>query len=100
MRVKYQIPKTIFDFIPEEDMIGIQREFLETSIGNNSIIHSHNTLPSMAQKYNLPMWKLPKSGVLEPEDSTTISGNRGIYEETQQSYHTFALDLIDRLRYL
>lgn len=61
-------------------------------------MHSHNTLPSMAQKYHQPMWKIPSLPNLTDEDKGTIQGNRRIYEEKKQSYNEFAEDLMNRLK--
>jgi hypothetical protein len=59
-------------------------------------MHTHNTMPAMAQKYHCPMWRVP-SAALESEDTSTVSGNRGPYEATQDRYHAFAKDLLSRL---
>lgn len=92
-----QIPDVIFSVIPRAQMIDIPDKRLKESIGNGSVIYGHNTLPSMAQKYRLPMWELPSCNHLEPQDASTIRGNRKIYEDTKGSYGEFAKDVIDRL---
>ncbi|WP_372088228.1 ParA family protein (plasmid) [Tistrella mobilis] len=92
-----QIPKTIFESISRTDMVNIEEDKLRRSIANEAIIHGHNTLPSMAQKYHLPMWKLPSHEGLDSDDAATIRGNRRIYEATQEKYQLFAQDVIDRL---
>jgi cellulose biosynthesis protein BcsQ len=94
-----QIPATIDRSIGQENTILLDKPELDRSIGNNSIIHSHNTLPNMAQKYHKPIWLLPDCE-LEPEDSGTIIANRAIYRATQQSYRQFAEDLLRRVEYL
>ncbi|GGH49234.1 AAA family ATPase [Frigidibacter albus] len=93
-----QIPDIIFSAIPPGQMAKISESRLRESIGGGSVIHGHNTLPSMAQKYHLPMWSLPSSDLLDSEDASTIRGNRKIYEATQASYQKFASDVVDRLR--
>lgn len=93
-----QIPDIVFSAIPSGQMANIAEDRLRKSIGDGSVIHGHNTLPSMAQKYHLPMWSLPSSELLEPEDASTIRGNRKIYEATQAAYAKFANDVVDRLR--
>jgi cellulose biosynthesis protein BcsQ len=95
-----QIPDTIFEYLSRDDMIDLPEGVLRTSIGNNAVIYTHNTLPSMAQKYHLPMWELPGCGYLEPDDAPTIGGNRKIYEATKESYQAFARDLLARLEIL
>jgi cellulose biosynthesis protein BcsQ len=92
-----KIPETIFEHINPEDMIAAPEKLLKESMGKGAVIHGHNTLPSMAQKYHLPMWQLPDCGVLEPSDTSTIKGNRGVYDETRTKYHTLAKDITKRL---
>nr|WP_295993205.1 AAA family ATPase [uncultured Alistipes sp.] len=93
-----QIPTTIQEYIPQEIRSNIGEEQATTIIGNKAIIHTHNTLPGMSQKYKHPMWELP-SLALAPEDNT-IKGNRRTYEATKDAYCEFADDLISRLNYL
>lgn len=92
-----QIPGTIQDFIPNEAYAHLTRQLLEVPIGGTSVMHSHSTLPSMAQKYKSPMWLVPRNHKLEPDDRGTIAGNRARYEETQSTYQTFANDMLARL---
>lgn len=92
-----RIPDEIFSAIPESGMLPLPEEKLRSSIGDNAVIWGHNTFPSMAQKYNLPMWKLPHSGILEAEDRSTIGGNQQGYLATQVAYSKFAQDLLERL---
>lgn len=91
------IPKTVFESIDPLDMVNIPREKLQKNIGDNAVIHGHSTLPSMAQKYHLPMWELPSSELLEFDDKNNIRGNRKSYELTGDSYKKFAEDLIERI---
>nr|WP_269448207.1 AAA family ATPase [Acetobacter malorum] len=95
-----KIPETIFKYIPKEDMVSIDNQNLKTSIGNQSVIYGHSTLPSMAQKYHKPMWDLPSFEGLETADVGTIKGNRKIYEDTKNKYVEFAKDVIDRMEKL
>ena len=92
-----KIPNVIFDAIDPSDMVQIDKSKLRDSIADGAVIYGHNTLPSMAQKYNLPMWLLPGFDGLESEDASTIRGNRKIYEATRDQYHIFAKDVIARL---
>jgi len=92
-----QIPNTIASVLSSSQMAPLDENAFKNSIGDGSVIHGHNTLPSMAQKYHLPMWKLPSSDDLESGDASTIVGNRKIYEATQEAYGTFAKDVIFRL---
>lgn len=95
-----KIPETIKQYIDNSDILGLVDGFVDSSIGDNAVIHSHNTFPSMSQKYNLPMWKLPQCDRLEPEDRSTIAGNQARYLETRSSYRTFAKDFLERVEAL
>lgn len=68
-------------------------------IGNTAVMHTHNTLPNMAQKYKLPIWKIP-SATLDASDKSTIMGNRNVYEGSKNGYIEFANDLISRIKML
>ncbi|WGW05674.1 ParA family protein [Tropicibacter oceani] len=93
-----KLPDVVFSAIPSDLMAGVDKARLKVSIGDEAVIYGHNTLPSMAQKYHLPMWLLPSSNDLEPDDARTIRGNKRIYEATQGAYAKFAADVIDRLK--
>lgn len=91
-----QIPDAIAEFIPDAVRAHLDPTVLSHPIGETAIMHTHNTMPAMAQKYHCPMWKVP-SAALEQEDSSTVGGNRGLYQATQARYHAFAEDLLTRL---
>ena len=86
-----QLPKVIRTFVPPEVRSAFDDKVMAEPIGGTAVMHSHNTLVSMAQKYHLPMWKLPSSG-----DAPTISGNRQSYEGTKEAYQRFAEALLER----
>jgi cellulose biosynthesis protein BcsQ len=92
-----QIPETIARYIPEEVCRGINQNTLQQPIGDRVIMHTHNTLPSMAHKYKCPIWRIPSRSNLAPEDKGTISGNRYSYEQTQPAYRKFAEAVLARL---
>lgn len=94
-----QIPGTIKQSIDANNMVELLG-VADSSIGDNAIIHSHNTFPSMSQKYHMPMWKLPDCGILDAEDRSTIGGNQRAYRDTQQAYHGFARDFLTRVQLL
>jgi cellulose biosynthesis protein BcsQ len=75
----------------------LSNNFGEQSIGNNCIIHTHNTHPAMAQKYHSPIWKLPDLEGLESADRTTIKGNQAFFYQTKEKYKSFAEDLINKM---
>lgn len=92
-----KIPETIEQYISEDLRSHLSPELLAEPIGGTLVMHSHNTYPSMAQHYHLPMWKLPSSGRLELDHASTISGARQRYEDTRDCYLRFGADLISRI---
>lgn len=92
-----QIPETIEKYIDKSIWDKLPHDTLRQPIGGTAVMHTHNTLPNMAQKYHVPIWKVPASHSLETDDISTIAGNRTIYEMTLQKYVQFAQDLLNRL---
>lgn len=92
-----QIPAAITDFIPEMIRDHLSPELLSAPVGGESVMHSHNTLPGMAQKYHAPIWKVPDIVALEAGDASTIRGNREIYYGTRANYMAFASSLLERI---
>jgi cellulose biosynthesis protein BcsQ len=92
-----QIPSTIQNYIKSDIRAHLTKKQLSTPIGEAAVMHSHSTLPSMAQKYHLPIWRVPSSPNLEGSDKSTVSGNRALYEGTRAKYHQFAQDVLIRL---
>lgn len=92
-----RLPQIIHNNIPNECYSHLTEEQIKAPIGGKSVMHSHNTLPSMAQKYRHPIWEVPELTNLESADKGTISGNRMMYKDKQQGYHEFARDLLVRL---
>jgi hypothetical protein len=94
-----QIPLIIQNSIDQQNMINLAG-ITDKSIGDNAVIHSHNTFPSNAQKYHMPMWKLPDCGILDAEDRSSIGGNQHAFRATQNAYHDFAKDFLKRVAML
>lgn len=92
-----QIPQAIVSFIPQLTREHLNDDLLNEPVGGEAVMHSHNTLPGMAQKYHAPMWDVPNVNNLEAADTPTISGNRATYFETEQSYSSFARALLERI---
>lgn len=92
-----QIPGAITQYIPIEVREHLGLDVLSAPVGGEAVMHSHNTLPGMAQKYHAPMWKVPGLSYLEPGDASTIRGNREIYFATRESYRSFADALLERI---
>jgi len=92
-----QIPDAIERFIKPEIRNHIESSVMAKPIGAKAIMHTHNTLPAMAQRYHLPMWEVPHFSQLDPGDRNTVMGNRAIYEATKGKYIEFANDLLTRM---
>lgn len=92
-----QIPPTIKGYIDKSVLQGLEDSQLNEPIGGVSVMHTHNTLPNMSQKYHVPMWKVPAFTGLETDDISTIFGNRTTYEATKDKYIAFAKDLLARM---
>lgn len=92
-----QIPNVIKKHIPRECYQEIIEDDIAKPIGGIAVIHSHNTLPSMSQKYRTPIWLVPSVQNMEAEDRPTISGNRQTYLDKKKSYSDFADDLLTRI---
>lgn len=95
-----EIPDYIKKYIGEDVREHLTEVDVNNPIGNNEIIHTHNTLPNMAQKYHKPMWLLPDHDKLEPSDKSTISGNSADYKGTKDKYEKFAESFLDRVKTL
>ncbi|MBW4787098.1 AAA family ATPase [Alcaligenes faecalis subsp. faecalis] len=92
-----QIPPTIKKFVDIQVREKLTDDQINEPIGGTAVMHTHNTLPNMAQKYHMPMWKVPACGHLESDDVPTIAGNRTTYESTRDKYKIFAQDLLARM---
>jgi cellulose biosynthesis protein BcsQ len=96
-----KIPEVISKNIPSDCYSHLANLSVKEPIGGKSVMHSHNTLATMAQKYRQPIWKIPDlSSEILGEDRPTISGNRQVYYNTQSAYQIFAKDLLERLKNL
>lgn len=95
-----QIPGTINQHIAKEVRKHLSEKMVTTPIGNNAVLHTHSTLTNMAQKYKKPIWALPDYEGLDPDDKSTISGNRKFYKETKAKYVEFAEDFLERVKTL
>lgn len=95
-----QIPSTVTAHIPAFLSEGINNETLHNPIGGMSVMHSHNTYPSHAQKYHVPIWKLPAFPYLDEGDKATVLTNRQRYIDTEGAYKIFAKDVMVRVKQL
>ncbi|HHX2508734.1 MAG: AAA family ATPase [Neisseria sp.] len=92
-----KLPEIIHKYIPRICYDFLDNNLINTPIGTTAVMHSHNTLPAMSQKYKEPMWKIPSLNTLDDIDKSTISGNRKTYEETRDKYLAFAESLLTRI---
>ena len=91
-----KIPKTITTKISKDLYESISDAVIRKPIGGTSIIHTHNTFPSLAQKYRRPMWEVPSVVSKHNEDYSTVNANRKIFTDTQKAYRKFATNLLAR----
>lgn len=92
-----KVPQDIVAHIPRALSQGLSAVQLKAPIGGQSVMHTHNTYPTHAQKYHVPMWKLPSYAYLEPGDTATVITNKERYVATQAAYKTFATDVVARM---
>jgi len=92
-----QIPPTIELFISPDVRSHLTTAQVNEPIGSSAVMHTHNTLPNMAQKYKCPIWLVPTCTGLDPDDKSTIMGNRDSYESTKKSYEKFAKSFLKRV---
>ncbi|HEU4964410.1 MAG TPA: AAA family ATPase [Bacilli bacterium] len=93
-----QIPKTVEQYIQSDVREHLEEDVLRAPIGGRAIMHTHNTLPNITQKYKNPMWKIPSLENLAAEDVATIrGGSRETYEGTKEKYREFTEDLLKRI---
>lgn len=91
------LPAIIASKIPKDCYSHLLDDVVSQPIGGTAIMHSHTTLPAMAQKYRVPIWDVPSHTGLMAEDKSTVSGNRASYIEKKAMYHSFASDLLSRM---
>ena len=92
-----RLPHTITEYVPSDCYDMLTNEEIKRSIGQDSVIYGHSTMPTMSQKYKVPMWQVPSHSNLDPDDKGSILGNRGDYEATRARYHAYARDVLARL---
>lgn len=95
-----QIPTTVATHMPSSLSDGIDKQTLNSPIGGMSVMHSHNTYPTHAQKYHVPIWKLPFLTSLDDGDKATVLTNKQRYIATKTAYRDFAKEVILRVKLL
>lgn len=92
-----KIPCVIEQYIVKEVRKHLTSDMVHNPIGGTAVMHSHNTLPNMSQKYNKPIWEVPNCD-LDSEDKSTIKGNAStLYYPTRDKYRTFAEAFLERI---
>lgn len=103
------IPETIKKNIQSQNIANIPDEIVSTPIGGLSVMHAHNTYPSVAQGLKCPMWSVPdtyskmKQDNREYLEENQITVNNGLfndYKATLEKYEAFAKDFILRAEVL
>lgn len=93
-----QIPGIIEQYIVPEVRQHLSHDMVHNPIGGTAVMHTHNTLPNMSQKYKLPIWKVPDCLVLSKEDRGTIAPNaKSVYYPSKDKYKAFAEAFLERI---
>ncbi|MGV3631976.1 MAG: ParA family protein [Bacteroidota bacterium] len=104
-----QIPDVIKEFIKKPNRELLNDEELKTPIGEASVIHSHNTFPSVSQALNCPIWLVPdvysdlyknNRTLLEEKEIEVNTGSYNLYRDTKVKYKQFAQSLLSRVNKL
>jgi cellulose biosynthesis protein BcsQ len=107
-----RIPEIIMEFIQESNRTRVSADLIARPIGGDSIIHSHNTFPAMAQALKCPMWKVPEVyaalertnpdyfALLKQNGFGYNRGNNGRLREIGEKYRVFTNDLLTRINSL
>ncbi len=94
------IPKIINDHIGKGLRKNISDEIIADPIGGEAIMHGHNTFPTLAQHYRVPMWQIPLLSDIEKEHQNTVNGQKKEIAATKASYEKFAKALMKRVEFL
>lgn len=101
-----KIPNVIKEFIKEPNRKTLSEEQLKTPIGKRSVVHSHNTFPSVSQSLNCPMWEVPDKfsnlrrnspEILVEKQIDVNNASFGRYKETKVNYIKFTKSLLERI---
>lgn len=93
-----QIPNIIEHFIVEDIRKHLTSEMVHNPIGGIAVMHTHNTLPNMSQKYKLPIWNIPDCPYLEKVDKATVAPNaQSVYRASKAKYEEFATEFLARI---
>ncbi|WP_146552597.1 ParA family protein [Rummeliibacillus sp. SL167] len=103
-----EMPKTVEKYIVSKNRAPVAD--IMSPIGGIAVMHSHNTFPSVAQALKCSMWLVPQTykdyKENDPEllDALLVEepnpGHFKKYKETQENYHAFAKEFIERAEVL
>jgi cellulose biosynthesis protein BcsQ len=100
LKYALEIPIVIQKYIGSDLRKSITDELLAEPIGGESIMHGHNTLPTLAQSYRVPMWKIPGLKNIETAHQNTVNGQKPYILKTRIKYAEFAESLVSRIKLL
>lgn len=104
-----KIPEIICRYIKEDNRLTLNDNEVKSPIGGVSVMHTHNTFPSVAQALKCPMWEVPDTYTqltknnpeyLEEIELTVNNGSFGRYRQTQNQYISFSSSLLERVNEL
>ncbi|WP_230971967.1 ParA family protein [Burkholderia cepacia] len=98
LKYALEIPTVINQHIGKGLRRNIAESVLAEPIGGESIMHGHNTFPTLAQHYRVPMWEIPKLSTLEKDHQNTVNGQKPDILATKVKYDAFATALIERVQ--
>lgn len=103
-----EMPKIVDRYIMSQNRAPVAD--IMNPIGGVAVMYSHNTFPSVAQALKCPMWLVPQTYKYYKENNPELldtllveepnPGHYKRYRETQENYHTFAKEFIERAEVL
>lgn len=97
LKYALKIPDIIKAHIGKDLRKSIGDELLSEPIGGESVMHGHNTFPTLAQHYRVPMWRVPSVSRLDKEHQNTVNGQKPDILATKLKYQSFSKSLIERI---
>lgn len=97
LKYALQIPDIIDAHIGRELINFADGILLSEPIGGEAVMHSHNTFPTLAQHYRVPMWKVAKMTKLDKEHQNTVNGQKPDILATKEKYIDFSKALLERI---
>nr|WP_257604140.1 ParA family protein [Pseudomonas tolaasii] len=98
LKYALQIPAIISAHIGNDLVNNADEQVLSSPIGEEAVMHSHNTFPTLAQHYRVPMWKIAKmNGSLDKDHQNTINGQKPDILATKDKYIEFSKALLERI---